>query len=119
MANARAEIVYPTPEQVCEVNSKMIDRYGGTFHPPYNLQNPDALHYVLASISGQVYGVDRYPTIEQKAAALTYHIITRHVFFDGNKRTAVHTAWEFLAGNGVVLNLDESVIDLSVEIANG
>jgi death-on-curing protein len=45
-------------------------------------------------------GVDLYPTIAEKAAALGFSLIMNHPFVDGNKRTG-HAAMEvFLLLNG-------------------
>jgi death-on-curing protein len=60
-----------------------------------------------------------YPTLKQKANAIAYQIISRHVFHDGNKRTAIHIAWEFLRSNGTSLFLNSSIIELSVAISAG
>ena len=45
-------------------------------------------------------GNDLYPTIAEKAAALSYSLVLNHAFVDGNKRMG-HAAMEtFLALNG-------------------
>jgi death-on-curing protein len=112
-------IVYPTLEQICEINRRMVSEFGGLFVPPNNLLNQNALEYILRIIRTGVFGHTPYPTLKEKASAATYHIITRHVFRDGNKRTAIHTAWEFLRSNDISLFLDQSVIDLSIGVAMG
>lgn len=119
MENLGREIVFPTVEQICEVNRRMIEEFGGFFSPPDNLNSASALEYVLAAIAGPVYGHDAYPELKDKATAIAHHIITRHVFHDGNKRTAVHMAWEFLRSNGVSVYLDSSIIELAETIAKG
>jgi death-on-curing protein len=48
-------------------------------------------------------GVDLYPTVEEKAAALFHSIISNHSFINGNKRTALMALDLFLAANGVFL----------------
>jgi len=112
-------VVYPTVEQVCDVNRRMIDQFGGAFTPPYNLNNLGALEYILGAIASGVYGYDLYPTLKEKAAAIAYHIISRHVFLDGNKRTGIHIAWEFLKSNETQILLDETIVELAVAIATG
>lgn len=119
MENPGAEIAYPTAEQICEVNRRMIGVFGGGFVPPVNLRNPDALEYALDAISASIYGSEIYGTLKEKAAALAYYIISRHVFFDGNKRTAAHVAWAFLRSNGIRLFLDQSIIELTESAAGG
>ncbi len=46
----------------------------------------DALIY---NVGASNYGVENYPTIEQKVVAYMYFIIKNHPFIDGNKRTSV------------------------------
>jgi death-on-curing protein len=58
-----------------------------------------------------------YPTLKEKAAALAHHIISRHVFVDGNKRTGIHICWAFLQSNDTKLALDLSIIELAETIA--
>ena len=111
------DIAYPTLEQICQVNRRMIEEFGGFFIPLNNLSNLPALEYILDAIKSSIYGYTIYPTLKEKASAIAYHIISRHVFQDGNKRTAIHIAWEFLNSNGVPIHLDSSVEELSVAIA--
>jgi death-on-curing protein len=113
------EIVYPSLEQICEINRRMIQEFGGLFVPPNNLLNPGALEYALEIIGADIYGETPYATLKEKASAIAYQIIAKHVFQDGNKRTAMHTAWEFLRSNGISVFLDLSVINISVGVATG
>lgn len=119
MENSGEEIAYPTIEQICEVNRRMIkeEEFGGSFVEPNNFLNSDALEYILDAIQFSVYGPAIYPTLKEKAAAVAHHIISRHVFHDGNKRTGTHIAWEFLRANKRDVSLDESIVELSVDIA--
>lgn len=119
MEDSSREIIYPTVEQVCEVNRRMIEEFGGLFIPPYNVLNLGALEYVLNAVKSPVYGYSRYTSLKEKADAIAYHIISRHVFYDGNKRAAVHIAWEFLRSNGMPLFLDSSIVELTVAISAG
>jgi len=119
MEDSSKEIVYPTVEQICEVNRRMIEEFDGLFIPPDNLHNLGALEYVLDAVKSPVYGYSMYPSLKEKANAIAYHIISRHVFHDGNKRAAVHIAWEFLRSNGIPLFLDSSIVELTVAISAG
>jgi death-on-curing protein len=119
MESLGGEVAYPTPEQIYEVNRRMIETYGGRFDPPHNLSNASALEYILEALCSSVFFVELYPTLKEKAAALAFHIITRHVFMDGNKRTGIHISWEFLHANGVEVVLDESIIGLAEDVARG
>ncbi len=115
MEDSGEEIVYPTVEQICEINRRMVEEFGGLFIPPSNVLNLSALEYILAVVKSSLFGL--YPTLKEKATALAYHIISRHVFNDGNKRTGTHIAWEFLRANGVNLFLEPSIVELTVTIA--
>lgn len=119
MEDSSREIVYPTVTQICDINRRMIKEFGGLFIPPNNFHNPGALDYILDFIRSTIYGRTFYPSLKEKANAIAYHIISRHVFLDGNKRTAIHIAWEFLRSNDIRVLLDSSIIDLSIAVANG
>ena len=97
----------------------MIEEFGGFFVPPDNLRNAPALRYILEFVGSPVSGGKVYVTLIEKAVAIAYHIITRHVFFDGNKRTAIHIAWEFLRSNGVRVSLDLTIVGLAEAVARG
>lgn len=61
---------------------------------------------------GQIYqtfgGQDLYPSVEEKAAMLLYLVTKNHSFSDGNKRIAATLFLWFMAGNGILYNLDGS-----------
>jgi len=97
----------------------MIERSEGWFVPPNNLLNQGALEYILTDVINPDLDVTNHLALKEIAAKISHQIIARHVFHDGNKRTAAHTAWEFLRANGVCVYLDSSIIDLTDSIARG
>lgn len=113
------DVVYPSVGQVVAVNRQMIESSGGRFSPPDNLINRSSLEYVLRAIAYPMAGQQLYPSLKEKAAALAYRIINRHVFSDGNKRTAVHIAFEFLSANGIGILLDFSIAYVARDVASG
>ncbi len=119
MEDSGREIAYPTVEQVCEVNRRMVEEFGGSFVPPDNVRNLDALEYILGAVRFSIFGRSMYASLKEKAAAIAYPIISRHIFHDGNKRTAVHIAREFLHSNGIRISLEPTIVELSVAIATG
>jgi death-on-curing protein len=60
--------------------------------------------HLLASALGRpfqtAFGMDLYPTIPDKAAALFHSLISNHPFPDGNKRTAILVTEQFFVANG-------------------
>ena len=104
---------YLTIAEILEV----AEGHVGTYH----LLDEDRLHYLIDAVSGKFGDVELYPTLPQKAAVYAHHIITGHIFLDGNKRTGLHCAVLFLEFNGCTLrlDLDNSIIDLGLKIADG
>ena len=59
------------------------------------------LDAAVARPQATVYGLDAYPDLFTKAAALLQSLVRNHALVDGNKRTAWVLARLFLALNGV------------------
>ena len=110
-------VAYLSFDQVCDINRKMIEKKGGLFTPPKNLLNPGSLEYILTDVADPDLDISNHIVLKEIAAKIGYHIITRHVFNDGNKRTAGHIAWAFLRANGVRAFLDSTIIYLTKSIA--
>jgi death-on-curing protein len=113
------EIKYPSLLHIIDSNRQIINVSGGFFSPPNNLQNKNSLEYILTAIKFPIFEQILFPDINTKAAAISYEIIKSHVFYDGNKRTAIHSAWEFLQANNIYLKLDHSIEDMAEAIAKG
>ncbi|WP_071288081.1 type II toxin-antitoxin system death-on-curing family toxin [Mycolicibacterium llatzerense] len=58
------------------------------------------LDAAVARPQASVFGVDAYPEVWDKAAALLQSLARNHALIDGNKRTAWASAWTFLHING-------------------
>ena len=104
---------YLTTAEILEV----AEGHVGTYH----LLDENRLHYLVEAVKGKFGDTELYPTLFQKAAVYAHHIITRHIFLDGNKRVGMHCAILFLEFNGCLLRLDidDSLIDLGFKIADG
>ena len=87
----------------------------------YQLLNESQLHYLVEAVGAKYGDTELYSTLPQKAAVYAHHIITGHVFLDGNKRTGLNCAILFLEFNGCTLrlNIDDSIIELGLKIADG
>lgn len=68
---------------------------------------------------GFYFGVERYRTALEKAAAVGWFIIAGHVFHDGNKRTGMAACYTILALNGHHLPIDQIARDMALQIAAG
>ena len=78
--------------------------------------NENQLHYLVQIGGEKIDDTELFPTLAQKATVYAHHIITRHIFLDGNKRTGMHCAILFLKLNGCSLRLgiDDSIIELGL-----
>ena len=57
------------------------------------------LRGILNQIKQNVFGVELYPSLEEKAANLLYMLVKDHIYYDGNKRLASIIFLEFLNRN--------------------
>lgn len=62
------------------------------------------LDAAVARPQATAFGVDAYPDLVTKAAALLHSLARNPALVDGNKRTAWAAAWTFLYLNGVDLD---------------
>lgn len=69
------------------------------------------LDAAVARPQATAFGVDAYPDLFTKAAALLQSLARNHALVDGNKRTAWAAAWTFLYLNGVELDAGFDVDD--------
>ena len=95
----------------------MILRAVFFFQANNNLHNESALLYILDAIEFRVFSKDLYPSVIEKAAALCWNIIKRHVFHDGNKRTGIMCAIIFAEQNGLAFLIDEEIVPVTILIA--
>lgn len=67
-----------------------------------------------------VFGLDAYPTIQTKAAALLQSIARNHALVDGNKRTAWLATFVFYDLNGYELDTpdDDGPVDLVLDVVS-
>lgn len=113
MENSCQTVRYLTVEDILSVAARHVRHY--------RLLHESQLHY-LVEIVGEKWGdTELFPTLFQKAAVYAHHIITGHIFVDGNKRIGIACALWFLVLNGCPsdLNIDDSIIKLGFKIANG
>lgn len=88
-------IAYLSIEQVLEIHSIQLGRYGGKA----GLRDRGALESAVARPAMTFDGEDLYRDIAAKAAALLHSLVANHPFVDGNKRVGAHAAVVFLSVN--------------------
>ena len=87
----------------------------------HQLLHKDQLDYLVEAVNAKFGDTELYPTPFQKAAVYAHHIITGHIFLDGNKRIGLTCALRFLELNSYsrLSNIDDSIIELGFKIADG
>jgi death on curing protein len=91
---------YLTLAEVVELHRRLLQATGGA----PGVRDLGALESAIAHPRAIFEGVDLYPTLLEKAAALCFSLVQDHPFVDGNKRVG-HAAMEtFLVLNGAEIN---------------
>jgi death on curing protein len=105
---------YLTLGEVVELHRRIVGATGSAS----GIRDLGALESAIAQLKAAFGAVDLYPTIEAKAAALSFALVQGHAFVDGNKRVG-HAAMEaFLVLNGseieaAVAEQEQLVLDLA------
>ena len=100
-------MIYLTKEDIISINKDMISSYGGIFYEgSCNINNDNSFKFLLKAPFQELYGVILYPNVFQKAASYLFYIIKDHIFYDGNKRTGMMSAFTFLDNNGIEIRED-------------
>ena len=93
---------YLTVNEVVELHDMILQQSAGQ----QGLRDAGSLDSAVAQPRMAFGGVELYPTIVEKAAALGFSLVMNHPFLDGNKRIG-HAAMEtFLILNGYELSAD-------------
>lgn len=104
-----------TAEQVMGLHSQLIASTGGLD----GVRDKGLVESTLATVFEVYFGVEKYVTIEEKAARLCYSLVKNHAFLDGNKRIGIFAMLVFLEINGIQLECsDEELVTLGVGIAS-
>jgi death-on-curing protein len=103
-------------EEVIEIHSCMIKKYGGL----EGIRDLGLLISALEMPKARMFGEDLHSSIYDKASAYLYHIVQNHPFSDGNKRTGAASSLIFLDMNGIELDkMDVEFEELVVDVAQG
>jgi death on curing protein len=89
-------IRYLTLAELLQLHRRVIEMSGGS----HGMRDIGLIQSALAQPQMTFGGVDLYPTLPEKAAALSFSIIKNHPFVDGNKRAGHAAMATFLMLNG-------------------
>ncbi|MCC4373114.1 type II toxin-antitoxin system death-on-curing family toxin [Limosilactobacillus reuteri] len=94
---------YLTEGELIEINRRIIRRAG---EGSIGVMDINGLNSVIEAPKQVFFGREAYPTIWLKAAYYLQKITKKHLFADGNKRTAFEAAKVFLILNGITLQFE-------------
>lgn len=105
-----------TVDEIIMLHDKLLVATGGL----PGLRDRGLLESAVFSVNASFEDVERYPTIEEKAARLAYSLISNHAFADGNKRVGVLAMLMTLKLNGISIRYtQQELIDLGLAAASG
>lgn len=105
-----------TVDEMILLHEKLIHITGGT----PGLRDRGLLESAVLSVNAGFDDVEQYPTTEEKAARLTFALISNHAFVDGNKRIGVLAMLMTLSLNGIsVPHTQPELIGLGLSSAAG
>lgn len=107
-----------TSNELIEINKRII-KYAG--EGSSGVQYPQGLNLIIEQPKQIIFGTELYPTLWLKAAFIMQKITKKHIFVDGNKRTAIMTTMIFIHINGYELDFEEKEAEkiiLSVTVNN-
>ena len=107
------EPVFLGLDEVIEIHSDQISRYGG--HP--GIRDIELLKSAVAMPAAGCGENYLHADIYEMAAAYLYHIVRNHPFTDGNKRTGAVASIVFLIMNGIEVNAEEDSFERMVLLA--
>lgn len=92
----------------------LINRLG------FYVKDAGLLDSALARPASEMFGVEAYPSLASKAAALHQSLVKNHALVDGNKRTSWMLLNVFVELNGFELIMDtEEGMDFTLGVAEG
>ena len=99
--------LYLTKESVAAIHTalSLASEKQGEPIPPFKLAKHDDIDALVAAPQHSFFGMEAYPTLEEKAAIIFYTVNKRQIFFNGNKRMSTLCLLVFLGINDKFLNV--------------
>lgn len=105
---------YLSLKEVLRLHFQVIEDFGGS----HGTRDEERLASLVLAPRQEVFGVEQYADIFQKAAVYIRNLIGDHPFVDGNKRMAVTVAGLFLQRNDYHLTATPTELeDFAVDVA--
>lgn len=107
---------YLSEQEIIKINQYVIRKYSPS--EPVGLIHPTTLNMIIETPKQNIFGKELYPGVIEKSTFLFKNIIQKHVFINGNKRTAFLALNMFLKINDYKLNVDKvEAVNFTVKVA--
>ena len=113
-------IQYLSFQEIADANRKAILKSENNVTNTSNIINHSSLEYLINIVKEKINDTELYPTLPLKAAVYAFNIITRHIFIDGNKRTGMACAFQFLELNDYSISDSiptDEIVDIALKVA--
>jgi len=94
-------MIFLTKREFIAINQLVISRSDSEL---LGVQYPQGLDIVVKQPRQVLFGQELYPNIWLKSAFIIQKVTKKHIFADGNKRTAIIAGVTFLEANGYKLD---------------
>lgn len=109
------KINFMTLKAVLNLHNFLISEFGGAD----GIRDINLLESALAQPKAIFAKNYLHDNLFEMAAAYAYHIIKNHPFVDGNKRTGLFSAINFLSSNDIEIELTNTAfVKLAIDIAS-
>lgn len=115
------KVSYLTGDDILSIHDEVVKIFAESGDPvvPSGPKHLNLVYSAATRPQTSLFDVDKYTTINQKAAALFHSLITNHAFHNGNKRTALVSLLVFLHSNDHrILIEDDSLFDFVIAVAD-
>lgn len=109
-------MIFLTVEEIINLHKKLIQTTGGID----GLRDRGLLESAIYGVFSSYDDIERYKSIEEKAARYAFGLVKNHAFIDGNKRIGVLSMLMILGLNEIRIDYtQQELIDLGLSIADG
>lgn len=103
------------------IHEYLIEYFADSEDPisPPGLKNKNMLESAISRPFSSAGGIDAFPSVYEKSAALFHGIISNHAFHNGNKRLALLSTLYFLGENNLIVDRcdDEEMFEFTRKVA--
>lgn len=99
--------VFLSAQQVLFIHARLLTTTGGE----HGVRDVGLLQSAVARPQATFDGIDLYPSLFDKAAALMASLAQNHPFVDGNKRTAITATGLMLVRNGYQITVSNAELE--------